>query len=71
MVAIPDNFLPNTPEMRLIALYGVDSYGARDEEGLTVLTWCSVFVYLQWLSVKYPTSYNKHYNNFVRPFALI
>ena len=36
MVAIPDNFLPNTPEMRLIALYGVDSYGARDEKGLTV-----------------------------------
>lgn len=31
--------------MRLIALYGVDSYGARDEKGLTVLMWCSANPY--------------------------
>lgn len=45
VVAIPANFLPNSPEMRLIALYDVDSYGARDEEGLTVLTWSSAYPY--------------------------
>lgn len=29
VVAIPSNFLPDSPEMRLIAIYGVDSAGTR------------------------------------------
>ena len=35
VVAIPANFLPDSPEMRLIAIYGVDSAGTRNETGET------------------------------------
>ena len=39
VVAIPANFLPDSPEMRLIAIYGVDSAGTRNETGETFSKW--------------------------------
>ena len=39
VVAIPANFLPDSPEMRLIAIYGVDSAGTRNETGETFSMW--------------------------------
>ena len=41
VVAIPANFLPDSLEMRLIAIYSVDSDGTRIEMGQTDLRWCS------------------------------
>ena len=45
VVAIPANFLPDSPEMRLIAIYGVDSAGTRNETGQTFSKWCSANTY--------------------------
>ena len=45
VVAIPANFLPDSPEMRLIAIYSVDSAGMRNETGQTDLRWCSANTY--------------------------
>ena len=45
VVAIPTNFLPDSPEMRLIALYSVDSVGTRDESGQIQMKWCSAATY--------------------------
>ena len=45
VVAIPANFLPDSPEMRLIAIYGVDSAGTRNETGQTYSKWCSAATY--------------------------
>ena len=45
VVAIPANFLPDSPEMRLIAIYSVDSAGTRNETGETDSKWCSAITY--------------------------
>lgn len=45
VVAIPADFLPDSPEMRLIAIYGVDSAGTRNETGHTKSKWCSANTY--------------------------
>ena len=45
VVAIPSNFLPDSPEMRLISIYSVDSAGTRNETGQTYSKWCSVATY--------------------------
>ena len=45
VVAIPANFLPDSPEMRLIAIYGIDSAGTRNETGQTKSRWCSAATY--------------------------
>ena len=41
VVAIPANFLPDSPKMRLIAIYSVDSAGTRNETGQTKSRWFS------------------------------
>ena len=45
VVAIPANFLPDSPEMRLIAIYSVDSAGTRNETYQTGSKWCSANTY--------------------------
>ena len=45
VVAIPANFLPDSPEMRLIAIYGVDSAGTRNESGEKESKWFSAVTY--------------------------
>ena len=45
VVAIPANFLPDSPEMRLIAIYSVDSAGTRDETGRAESKWCPAATY--------------------------
>ena len=45
VVAIPANFLPDSSEMRLIAIYSVDSAGTRNETGETKSEWCSAGTY--------------------------
>lgn len=45
VVAIPSNFLPDSPEMRLIAIYSVDSAGTRNETGETQSNWSSNYRY--------------------------
>ena len=45
VVAIPANFLPDSPEMRLISVYSVDSSGTRNETGETTVKWCSAYTY--------------------------
>ena len=45
VVAIPANFLPDSPQMRLIAIYGVDSAGTRAETGQPYSKWCSAVTY--------------------------
>ena len=45
VVAIPANFLPGSPEMRLIAIYGVDSAGTRTENSQPSSKWSSVVTY--------------------------
>ena len=45
VVAIPANFLPDSPEMRLIAIYSVDSAGTRDETGQAESKWFSANTY--------------------------
>ena len=47
VVAIPTNFLPDSPEMRLIAIYSVDSAGTRNENDTwqTKSKWCSASTY--------------------------
>ena len=45
VVAIPSNFLPDSPEMRLIAIYSVDSAGTRNETGQTKSKWRSSNTY--------------------------
>ena len=45
VVAIPSNFLPDSPEMRLIAIYSVDSAGTRNETGQTKSKWRSANTY--------------------------
>ena len=45
VVAITANFLPDSPEMRLIAIYSVDSAGTRNETGQTGSKWCSANTY--------------------------
>lgn len=45
VVAIPSNFLPDSPEMRLIAIYSVDSAGTRNETGETQSKWSSAKAY--------------------------
>ena len=42
VVAIPANFLPDNPEMRLIAIYSAGSAGTRNETGSQ---WCSAATY--------------------------
>ena len=45
VVAIPANFLPDSPQMRIIALYSVRSNGTRNETGQTYSKWCSIDTY--------------------------
>ena len=45
VVAIPSNFLPDSPKIRLIAIYSVDSAGTRNETGQTQSKWCSASTY--------------------------
>ena len=45
VVAIPANFLPDSPEMRLIAIYGVNSAGFRVEISETNMKWSSANKY--------------------------